>query len=143
MNSCREAGTAGVISAERKEKTEKSPLLFDLTTLQRMANRLFGFTAQQTLDYAQGLYEKKLITYPRTDSRYLTEDMASSLSGRAAMVMGKLDAAAVMEETHFPHRLFDNSKVTDHYALLPTAVMKDADLGELPDDVTCNPKKVS
>ena len=66
---------------ERKEKAEKPPQLYDLTTLQRDANRLLGFTAQQTLNYAQSLYEKKLITYPRTDSRFLTEDMAASLPG--------------------------------------------------------------
>ncbi len=64
---------------ERKDKSEKPPALYDLTTLQRDANRLLGFTAQQTLDYLQNLYEKKLCTYPRTDSRYLTSDMAASL----------------------------------------------------------------
>ena len=66
---------------ERKEKSESPPQLYDLTALQRDANRLLGFTAQQTLDYAQSLYEKRLITYPRTDSRFLTEDMAASLPG--------------------------------------------------------------
>ena len=64
---------------ERRDKSEKPPALYDLTTLQRDANRLLGFTAQQTLDYLQNLYEKKLCTYPRTDSRYLTSDMAASL----------------------------------------------------------------
>ena len=70
-----------VQKVERKEKNEKPPQLYDLTTLQRDANRLLGFTAQQTLNYAQSLYEKKLITYPRTDSRFLTEDMAASCRG--------------------------------------------------------------
>ena len=67
--------------SERKEKSERPPALYDLTTLQRDANRLLGYSAQQTLDYTQSLYEKKLITYPRTDSRYLTEDMAAGLPG--------------------------------------------------------------
>lgn len=71
--------TAVITKAEKKEKAEKPPALYDLTSLQREANRILGFTAQQTLDYAQSLYEKKLITYPRTDSRYLTEDMETTL----------------------------------------------------------------
>ena len=74
LNSCRKEAGATVQNVERKEKSEKPPQLYDLTTLQRDANRLLGFTAQQTLDYAQSLYEKKCITYPRTDSRFLTED---------------------------------------------------------------------
>lgn len=68
------------VSLEREKKTVKPPKLYDLTTLQREANRLFGFTAKETLDYAQALYEKKLLTYPRTDSRYLTGDMAETVS---------------------------------------------------------------
>ncbi len=78
---CRRAGTATVVKSERKDRTEKPPALYDLTSLQRDANRQLGYTAQQTLDYTQSLYEKKLVTYPRTDSRYLTEDMAGMLPG--------------------------------------------------------------
>src|SRR5699024_431176 len=74
-----EGGMATVKRVERKDKTDKPPALYDLTTLQRDANRLLGFTAQQTLDYLQNLYEKKLCTYPRTDSRHLTSDMAEGL----------------------------------------------------------------
>ena len=74
---CCQAGCAVITKVEQKEKSEKPPALFDLTSLQREANRQLGFTAQQTLDYTQALYEKKLVTYPRTDSRYLTDDMAS------------------------------------------------------------------
>ena len=77
---CRSAGTATVKNMERKDRTEKPPALYDLTTLQRNANRLLGYTAQQTLDYLQALYEKKLCTYPRTDSRYLTDDMEDKVS---------------------------------------------------------------
>ena len=73
---CCQAGSAIITKVERKEKSEKPPALFDLTSLQREANQQLGFTAQQTLDYAQALYEKKFVTYPRTDSRYLTDDMA-------------------------------------------------------------------
>jgi DNA topoisomerase-3 len=71
--------TAVIKTVERKDKSDVPPKLYDLTTLQREANRLYGYTAQQTLDYVQSLYEKKLCTYPRTDSRYLTEDMAGNL----------------------------------------------------------------
>ena len=73
----RDCSAAVVTKAERKEKSEKPPALYDLTSLQRDANRVLGYTAQQTLDYTQNLYEKKLVTYPRTDSRYLTDDMAT------------------------------------------------------------------
>ena len=80
-------------NVERKEKSENPPQLYDLTTLQRDANRLLGFTAQQTLNYAQSLYEKRFITYPRTDSRFLTEDMAASLPGLVTDT-GKADRSA-------------------------------------------------
>ena len=115
---------------ERKEKAESPPQLYDLTALQRDANRLLGFTAQQTLDYAQSLYEKRLITYPRTDSRFLTEDMAASLPG---LVTDTGKAFAVEEP--FPihvQQVINGSKVTDHHALLPTKSMANADLAALP-----------
>ena len=115
---------------ERKEKSESPPQLYDLTALQRDANRLLGFTAQQTLDYAQSLYEKRLITYPRTDSRFLTEDMAASLPG---LVTDTGRAFAVEEP--FPihvQQVINSSKVTDHHVLLPTKSMGNADLAALP-----------
>ena len=130
LSKCRKEVSTVVQKVERKEKTEKPPQLYDLTTLQRDANRLLGFTAQQTLDYAQSLYEKRLITYPRTDSRFLTEDMAASLPG---LVTNTGKAFAVEEP--FPihvQQVINGSKVTDHHALLPTKSMAKADLAALP-----------
>ena len=130
LSKCRKEGRATVQKMERKEKSESPPQLYDLTALQRDANRLLGFTAQQTLDYAQSLYEKRLITYPRTDSRFLTEDMAASLPG---LVTDTGRALAVEEP--FPIRVqqvINGSKVTDHHALLPTKSMATADLAALP-----------
>ena len=83
-----QGAAATVKKVGRKNKSEKPPALYDLTTLQRDANRLLGFTAQQTLDYLQNLYEKKLCTYPRTDSRYLTSDMAASLPELVQLTAG-------------------------------------------------------
>ena len=130
LTSCRKEAGATVQNVERKEKSEKPPQLYDLTTLQRDANRLLGFTAQQTLDYAQSLYEKKCITYPRTDSRFLTEDMAASLPG---LVADTSTALGISEEmpVHV-QQVIDVSKVTDHHALLPTASMAKVDLSALP-----------
>ena len=121
-----------VKKVERKDKSEKPPALYDLTTLQRDANRLLGFTAQQTLDYLQNLYEKKLCTYPRTDSRYLTSDMAEGLPVLVNLVANAMpfrkgiaiscDAAAVIHD----------KKVTDHHAVIPTRNIREADLSALP-----------
>ena len=111
-----------VESVETKEKAERPPLLYDLTTLQRDANRILGFTAQQTLDYTQGLYEKKLVTYPRTDSRYLTEDMQPvipELVRTVAMHYG-LTEDGLRTVPVRKSSVFDSSKVTDHYAIIPT-----------------------
>ena len=130
LSKCRKEGRATVQKMERKEKSESPPQLYDLTALQRDANRLLGFTAQQTLDYAQSLYEKRLITYPRTDSCFLTEDMAASLPG---LVTDTGRAFAVEEP--FPihvQQVINGSKVTDHHALLPTKSMANADLAALP-----------
>ena len=130
LSKCRKEGRVTVQEMERKEKSEGPPQLYDLTALQRDANRLLGFTAQQTLDYAQSLYEKRLITYPRTDSRFLTEDMAASLPG---LVTDTGRALAVEEP--FPihvQQVINGSKVTDHHALLPTKSMANADLAALP-----------
>ena len=115
---------------ERKEKSESPPQFYDLTALQRDANRLLGFTAQQTLDYAQSLYEKRLITYPRTDSRFLTEDMAASLPG-LVMDVGKAFAVEELFPIHV-QQVINGNKVTDHHALLPTKSMATADLAALP-----------
>ena len=130
LTSCRKEAYAVVQDAERKEKSENPPQLYDLTTLQRDANRLLGFTAQQTLNYAQSLYEKRLITYPRTDSRFLTEDMAESLLGLASGTAAIFGA----EEKLLVHvqQVINGSKVTDHHALLPTASVARADLSALP-----------
>ena len=128
--SCRKEASAAVQNVERREKFEKPPQLYDLTTLQRDANRLLGFTAQQTLTYAQNLYEKRLITYPRTDSRFLTEDMVASLPG---LVAGTSAALGILEEVPIHvEQVIDGRKVTDHHALLPTASMAKADLSALP-----------
>ena len=121
--------SATVTGVERKEKTEKAPALYDLTTLQRDANRLLGYTAQQTLDYLQALYEKKLCTYPRTDSRYLTDDMedkVSELAAIAAEIVGKplggVNAGQVC----------NSKKVSDHHAIVPTMTAGSAGLSALP-----------
>ena len=130
LSKCRKEKRVTVQKMERKEKSESPPQLYDLTALQRDANRLLGFTAQQTLDYAQSLYEKRLITYPRTDSRFLTEDMAASLPGLVADTGG-----AFAVEKPFPihvQQVINGSKVTDHHALLPTKSMAKADLAALP-----------
>ena len=127
---CRKEMISTIQKVTRKEKSENPPLLYDLTALQRDANRLLGFTAQQTLDYAQSLYEKRLITYPRTDSRFLTEDMAASLPGLVANTGG-----AFAVEEPFPihvQQVINGSKVNDHHALLPTKSMAKADLAALP-----------
>ena len=115
------AGTATVTKAERKEKTEETPLLYDLTTLQKEANAKHGFTAEQTLEIAQKLYEKKLITYPRTGSRYIPEDVFAEIpkllafTGSLPEWKGKLQPKAVPTR-----RSLDGGKVTDHHALLVT-----------------------
>ena len=120
------------VSVTKDKKTERAPKLFDLTTLQREANRLFGYTAKQTLDYAQSLYEKKLITYPRTDSRYLTEDMQDSilpvihLSAKQAPFSNCKD---FYPDTFY---LFDNSKVSDHHAIIPTMQIEGLQTDMLP-----------
>ena len=119
-----------VKSVEATEKTENPPLLYDLTTLQRDANRLLGYTAQQTLDYVQALYEKKLCTYPRTDSRYLTEDMTGTLPALteiSARIIGGEKPNTVHTE-----KICNSSKVTDHHAIIPTVSAGTADVSVLP-----------
>src|SRR5574344_16158 len=122
-------GTSAVIrSVEQKEKSEKAPALYDLTTLQRDANRILGFTAQQTLDYLQSLYEKKLCTYPRTDSRYLTDDMESGVPAVAACAAGILGVSVGDVSAK---QVCDSRKVSDHHAVIPTMAAGEAELSAL------------
>ena len=109
----------------QKEKVTKPDLPFDLTTLQRECNKYFGYSAKQTLDYAQSLYEKKLITYPRTDSRCLTEDMIVSTVNN---ILGKNDF-----DTERIKTVFNSKKVTDHHAIIPTVSSLSEDLSSIPD----------
>ena len=124
--------SATVKSAERQEKTEKPPKLYDLTTLQREANRIYGYTAQQTLDYIQLLYEKKLATYPRTDSRYLTEDMAGHLPALCRLVAAAFPFASGFDGRVEAAQVVCNAKVSDHHAIIPTKEAAKANLEELP-----------
>ena len=124
--------TAVCTSATREQKKEQPPKLYDLTTLQREANRMFGYTAKQTLDYAQSLYEKKLLTYPRTDSRYLTSDMAETAScilHLAAKVPPFDGCADFIPDVA---ALISDQDVSDHHAIIPTMEMEKADVGALP-----------
>lgn len=123
---------ATVKLAERQEKTEKPPKLYDLTTLQREANRIYGYTAQQTLDYIQLLYEKKLATYPRTDSRYLTEDMAERLPALCRLVAAAFPFASGFDGRVEAAQVVCNAKVSDHHAIIPTKEAAKANLEELP-----------
>ena len=123
-----------VVSSLKKEtKTVNPPRLYDLTTLQREANRYYGFTAQQTLDLVQSLYEKKLLTYPRTDSQFITEDMEST----ARQVIGIVSRKVPLFEgiIHEPDigQITNNAKVTDHHAIIPTVQLEKQDLTELPE----------
>lgn len=128
------AGENAVVrEVKRQTKHTAPPKLYDLTTLQREANRIFGYTAQQTLDYTQSLYEKKLCTYPRTDSRFLTEDMAAGLSALVPVVSQKLDfLPAGLSLPVNAAQVIDNTKVTDHHAILSTPTMAKADMDALP-----------
>lgn len=120
---------ATVTSVTQTEKTEKAPALYDLTTLQRDANRMLGYTAQQTLDYLQSLYEKKLCTYPRTDSRYLTDDMEGSVSSLVSCAEGIL---GVEIADIFAKQVCSSGRVSDHHAIVPTKESGETDLGALP-----------
>ena len=123
-------GKCIVTSISQKEKSEAAPALFDLTMLQREANRALGYTAQQTLDYAQSLYEKRLCTYPRTDSRYLSDGMADGVKSLvlcAAGICGLEPPFAVYAE-----QVCDSAKVSDHHALVPTMSAEDYELDALP-----------
>ena len=124
-------GEVHITRVERREKRENPPALYDLTTLQREANRELDFTAQQTLDYLQSLYEKRLVTYPRTDSRFLTDGMAAGVSELVSVAAKLLDVDAPVSVNAEP--VCDSSKVTDHHAVVPTASTANTSLGSLPE----------
>lgn len=130
LRNVKEAGNAVIRKNRTIEKQEKAPQLYDLTNLQRDANKMLGFTAQQTLDYAQSLYEKKLITYPRTDSRFLTEDMAAGLPKLSNSVAEKFGYTKGFSPNC--KQVINNKKVSDHHAIIPTANIVDVNYGELP-----------
>ena len=134
LKACRKEMVATIQRITRKEKSENPPPLYDLTTLQRDANRLLGYSAQQTLDYVQSLYEKKLTTYPRTDSCYITDDDEEMLEELTEELEGFLDitSADVDEAVPRTRRTVNREKVTDHHAILPTRSMLQADLDALP-----------
>ena len=123
---------AFVLSVEKQVRTVQPPRLYDLTTLQRECNRIYGYTAQQTLDYVQSLYEKKLATYPRTDSQYLTEDMQTTVASLVLWLRDHMPFGKGCAGEPDIGRVTDNSKVTDHHAIIPTAEIARTDLTELP-----------
>lgn len=122
--------TVMISSVKREIKTEKSPKLYDLTTLQREANKAFGYTAQQTLDYTQSLYEGKLVTYPRTDSQFLSDDMLQT----AFDVVNLCNTIFGFSISHTPDikKVINNAKVSGHHAIIPTINIASADLDSLP-----------
>ena len=124
---------AVVSSVKRETKTVNPPKLYDLTTLQREANRYYGFTAQQTLDLVQTLYEKKLLTYPRTDSQFITDDMESTVRQVIGIVCRKVSAFDGMSHDPDIRRITNNAKVTDHHAIIPTAQLEKQDISALPE----------
>ena len=129
---CCQAGSAIITKVEQKEKSEKPPALFDLTSLQREENRQLGFTAQQTLDYTQALYEKKLVTYPRTDSRYLTDDMAPLVPELVSVIQQSFQIQADVPAPVNAAQVINSKKVTDHHAIIPTKTAASYDISSLP-----------
>ena len=128
-NDC--TGEAHIIRVGHEKCSKRAPELYDLTTLQREANRELGFTAQQTLDYLQSLYEKRLMTYPRTDSRHLSDGMAAGVSELVSVAAKLLDVDAPVSVN--AEQVCDSSKVTDHHAVVPTASTANTSLGSLPE----------
>ena len=128
-----EAGKAVCVSLTREKKTAAPPKLFDLTSLQREANRIFGYTAKQTLDLAQSLYEKRLLTYPRTDSSFLTDDMGGTAADIIALLCEKLPFMAGADFTPEIAKVLDSKKVSDHHAIIPTMELAKADPDALPE----------
>ena len=119
-------------SVTKEQKKEQPPKLYDLTTLQREANRLFGYTAKQTLDYAQSLYEKKLLTYPRTDSRYLTSDMAETASCVIHLAAKVPPFDGISNFFPLVETMISDKDVSDHHAIIPTMEIEKADIKVLP-----------
>ena len=130
LNRLKDEKTAQITKIDSTDKQEKAPQLYSLTALQRDANRYLGFTAQQTLDYTQSLYEKKLVTYPRTDSRFLIDDMEGMIPGLAEKMAEKFGYTKNLPVR--PKQVIDNSKVSDHHAIIPTVNVAEAAFGELP-----------
>lgn len=131
-DACR-ASSAVCVSVSREKKTVAPPKLFDLTTLQREANKLYGYTAKQTLDLAQALYEKRVLTYPRTDSTYLTEDMSETAASVAALLSVKLPFMKGADFAPELSRVLDSKKVSDHHAIIPTTELEKIELAALPE----------
>ncbi len=128
-----EAETAVCVSLTKEKKTAAPPKLFDLTSLQREANKIYGYTAKQTLDLAQTLYEKRLLTYPRTDSAFLTDDMGDTAAKTVTMLSEKLPFMEGAEFAPDVSRTLDSSKVSDHHAIIPTMELAKTDLAALPE----------
>ena len=128
-----EASAAVCTSLTREKKTVAPPKLFDLTSLQREANRIYGYTAKQTLDLAQALYEKKLLTYPRTDSAFLTDDMGDTAKSIVTLLCGKLPFMEGVSFTPELAKVLNSKKVSDHHAIIPTMELAKADLAALPE----------
>ena len=128
-----EAETAVCVSLTKEKKTAAPPKLFDLTSLQREANKIYGYTAKQTLDLAQTLYEKRLLTYPRTDSAFLTDDMGETAAKTVTMLSNKLPFMEGAEFTPDVSQTLDSSKVSDHHAIIPTMELAKTDLSTLPE----------
>ena len=124
--------TVTCTSVTKEQKKEQPPKLYDLTTLQREANRLFGYTAKQTLDYAQSLYEKKLLTYPRTDSRYLTSDMAETASCVIHLAAKVPPFDGISNFFPLVEAMISDKDVSDHHAIIPTMEVEKADIKALP-----------
>lgn len=125
--------TASVVDVKKEIKTVNPPKLYDLTTLQREANKQFGYTAQQTLDYLQALYEAKLSTYPRTDSQYLSDDMEQTAKDMVNKVYSTFSELGTAPSEPDVKRCINNKKVTGHHAIIPTANITTADLSSLPE----------
>ena len=128
-----EAAQAVCVSLTREKKTAAPPKLFDLTSLQREANKIYGYTAKQTLDLAQTLYEKRLLTYPRTDSAFLTDDMGDTAAKTVSLLSGKLPFMQGVSFTPDISRTLDSSKVSDHHAIIPTMELAKTDIATLPE----------
>ena len=124
---------AVVSSLKRETKTVNPPKLYDLTTLQREANRYYSFTAQQTLELVQSLYEKKLLTYPRTDSQFITDDMEGTVRQVIGIICRKVSIFDGMKHEPDIKRITNNAKVTDHHAIIPTVQLEKQDISELPE----------